>query len=143
MQHHTVQQLERGPRAGKYVCTGGNRRMGRIVECCVDAMAEVLSLPAEQRDTSPVWARIGHDTQEQAYAHMREQLLGRLRLEAGFGDWHGCRAPLGGGMVCDVPTKRGAEIPPMHFSAPLCDLHRIRSVVEAMWDGPGDSYGSF
>jgi hypothetical protein len=46
-------------------------------------------------------------------------------------------------MVCDVPTKRGAEIPPCHFTAPLCDKHRTRAQVEAMWEGPGDWSGSW
>lgn len=143
MQHHTAQQLDRGPRAGKWVYTGGNRRMGRYVQCCSEAYLEVMqALPAE-RDAHPAWARIGHDSREQAYAHMRERLLEELRLEVGFGDWSGCRAPLGGGMRCDVPTKKGASIPPMHFSAPLCDKHRTRDVVERMWEGPGDWSGSW
>lgn len=145
MQHHTVQQLEAGPRAGAFVYTGGNRRIGRIVECCAEAMDEVMQAPADQRDAHPAWAGIGHDTREQAYAHMRARLLGRLRLETGLGDWSGCRAPIGvgGAMTCDVPTKRGAEIPPCHFSAPLCDKHRTRETVERMRDGPGDWSGSW
>lgn len=143
MQHHTVQQLERGPRAGKYIYTGGNRRIGRYCQCCSEAWLEVMQAPADQRDAHPAWARIGHDTPEQAYAHMRARLLENLRLEVSFGDWSGCRAPLGGGMVCDVPTKLGAEIPPCHFLTHLCDKHRTRAQVEAMWDGPGDWSGSW
>ena len=145
MQHHTVQQLERGPRAGKFVYTGGTRRIGRYVQCCSEAYLEVLQAPAHERDEHPAWARIGHDTQEQAYAHMRERLLEKLQLEVTFGDWAGCRAPVGAGgaMSCDVPTKKGAEIPPCHFTAPLCDKHRTRDVVERMWEGPGDWSGSW
>ena len=136
MQHHTVQQLEHGPRAGKYVYTGGNHRIGRYVQGCSEAFLEVMQLPEPKRDHAAAWARIGHDTAKQAYAHMRERLLENLRLDTHFGDWSGCRAPLGGGIVCDVPTKLGANIPPCHFLKPLCDKHRTRAQVEAMWEGP-------
>jgi len=144
VQHHTVQQLERGPRAGKWVYTGGNDR-GRYVQCCADSMVEVLGVPQDERDAHPAWERIGHETREQAYAHMRERLLEKLQLEVSFGDWSGCRAPMGAdrAMACDVPTKKGASIPPCHFSAPLCDKHRTRDVVERMWAGPGDWSGSW
>lgn len=145
MQHHTVQQLDRGPRAGKYVYTGGNRRIGRYVQCCSEAYLEVMQASADERDTHPAWARIGHDTSEQAYAHMRERLLEELQLEVSFGDWSGCRALVSAAdtMRCDVPTKKGAQIPPCHFTAPLCDKHRTRDTVERMWDGPGDWSGSW
>ncbi|MEV6833493.1 hypothetical protein AB0N17_03010 [Streptomyces sp. NPDC051133] len=142
MQHHTVQQLDRGPRAGKWIYTGGNARMGRYAECCADAWLEIQRTPAEQRDASPVWERIGHDTAEEAYAHMRTVLLEKLRLDVQYADWSGCRAPAGDS-PCDVPTKRGASIPPIHFEAPLCDAHRTRETVEAMWQGPGDWSGSW
>jgi hypothetical protein len=142
MQHHTVQQLDAGPRAGKFVYTGGNRRMGRYIECCSEPRSEISQLPADERDTSKVWDRIGHDTEAEAYTHMREQLLKKLRLDVQFGDWSGCRAPGDDGQ-CDTPTKGGAEIPPIHFTEPLCDQHRTRETVEAMWDGPGDWSGSW
>lgn len=127
MQQHTVQQIIKGPREGKWVYTGGNRRMGRYVECC---------------DTGWEDASTGHDTEAEAYAHMRARLLERLRLDAKFGDWGGCRAPVGDGK-CDVPTKDGAEISPCHFLEHLCDEHRTQEMVEAMWDGPGDWSGSW
>ncbi|MFI1535555.1 hypothetical protein [Streptomyces anandii] len=142
MQHHTVQQLESGPRAGKHVYTGGNDRIGRYVECCSAPWQEILQLPPAQRDTSPAWDRIGHDTADEAYAHMRAVLLARLNLHGRLADWAGCRAPVGEG-PCDEPTKGVASIPPVHFSQPLCDVHRIHEVVEAMWDGPGDWSGSW
>jgi len=142
MQHHTVQQIDRGPRIGKWIYTGGNRRIGRHAECCSEAWLEMLQTPAEQRDDSPAWDRIGHDTKEQAYAHMRDRLLEKLRLDVQFGDWFGCCAPTDNG-ECDVPTKAGAEIPPCYFLKPLCDEHRTREVVEAIWDGPGDWSGSW
>lgn len=140
MQHHTVQQLDRGPRIGKYVYTGGNKRVGRHIECCADAWLGVLQ--SEDRDASPAWESIGHDTVEGAYAHMRAVLLDKLRLSVQFGDWSGCRAPVGDGR-CDVPTKQGADIPPCHFTEPLCDQHRTRETVEEMWKGPGDWSGSW
>lgn len=149
MQHHTVQQIERGPRTGKWIYTGGNRRIGRYAQCCSEAWLEMLDAPADERDNSPAWERIGHDTSDEAYAHMRARLLEKLRFDVSYSDWSGCRAPLGNmhrdvaRTRCDVPTKKGAEIPPLHFSEPLCDLHRVREVVEAMWDGPGDWSGSW
>lgn len=143
MQHHTAQQIDRGPRTGKWIYTGGNRRIGRHAECCSEAWLEMLETPADQRDNSPAWERIGHDTKDEAYAHMRARLLERLRLNTEFGDWSGCRAPLEGGSLCDTPTKSGADIPPMYFNQPLCDEHRTREVVDAMWDGPGDWSGSW
>lgn len=142
MQQHTVQQIEAGPRAGMYVYTGGNNRMGRYVECCQDAWLEVIRTPDGERDSSPAWERIGHDTADEAYAHMRATLLQRLDLEGRFADWSGCTAPVGG-RTCDEPTKRYAAIPPMYFQEPLCDMHRTRETVEAMWEGPGDWSGSW
>lgn len=142
MQNHTVQQLDDGPRAGKYIYAGGNRRIGRYVECCSEAWLEVMQTPAEQRDNSPAWERIGHDTAEAAYAHMRQVLLGKLRLDGRSTNWSGCRAPVDAGR-CDAPTKGFAEITSFPFLAPLCDEHRTREVVEAMWKGPGDWYGSY
>lgn len=144
MQYHTVQPIERGPRAGKWIYTGGNDRIGRYAQCCAEAWLDMLQAPADQRDTSPAWDNIGHETAEQAYAHMRARLLDKLRLDRSeYTDWAGCRAPLPGGGICDTPTKACADIPPMHFSAPLCDEHRTRETVEAMWDGPGDWSGSW
>ena len=133
MQHHTAQQIEKGANAGKWVYTGGNDK-GRHVECCAEAF-----LASELRWEDPA---LFHATREEAYAHMRQVLLGRLRLDGKIADWSGCRAPKNGGR-CDVPTKDYADIPPMHFGEPLCGEHRTREVVEAMWDGPGDSFGSW
>jgi hypothetical protein len=142
MQHHTVQQLNEGPRAGKYIYTGGNRRMGRYVECCAELYHQIMELPEGERDSSPLWEHIGHDTAEAAYAHMRAVLLDRLDLDGKSSNWGGCRAPVEDGK-CDSPTKGRASIPPMYFLAHLCDEHRMREVVEAMWDGPGDWSGSY
>lgn len=142
MQHHTVQQLDRGPRAGKFIYTGGNARIGRYAECCADAWLELLQAPADQRDASPAWERIGHDTADEAYAHMRSVLLDTLRLDVQYSDWAGCRAPAGDGR-CDTPTKHGASIEPLYFRQPLCDEHRTRETVETMWQGPGDWSGSW
>lgn len=127
MQQHTVQQITAGPNEGKYVYTGGNRRMGRYPQCCPDFTSESS----------------GHATAEEAYAHMRASLLERLELEAfTSSDWAGCRAPVGEGR-CDVPTKGRAVINPMYFNKALCDEHRTRETVEAMWQGPGDWSGSW
>ncbi|MFC8676693.1 hypothetical protein ACFUEN_28910 [Streptomyces griseorubiginosus] len=142
MQQHTVQQLEGGPRSGKYVYTGGNRRIGRYVECCAEPYLTVMASPAEERDACPAWQDIGHDTAADAYAHMRTVLLAKLDLGGHLADWSGCTAPVGG-RICDEPTKRIARIPPMHFQEPLCDKHRTQDTVEAMWDGPGDWSGSW
>ncbi|MER6350653.1 hypothetical protein ABT186_02055 [Streptomyces sp. NPDC001634] len=142
MQHHTVQQIDRGPRAGKWIYTGGNDRMGRYAECCSEAWLEMLQTPADERDASPTWERIGHDTADEAYAHMRAVLLDKLRLDTQYMDWAGCRAPVGDGR-CDTPTKQGADIRPMYFREPLCDEHRTRETVETMWQGPGDWSGSW
>jgi hypothetical protein len=122
MQAHTVQEIAKGVNKGKYVYTGGNDRMGRYAECCAGLGWEDPAL--------------GHATREEAYAHMREVLLGKLCLDAKLGDWSGCR-------VCDTPTKGAAEIPPCHFLEPLCDEHRTRETVESLWDGPGDWSGSW
>lgn len=127
MQQHTVQQIIKGRNEGKYVYTGGNRRMGRYIECCDGGF--------EDDGT-------GHATEAEAYAHMRAKLLAKLRLDGEISDWAGCRAPKDGGR-CDVPTKDYADIPPMHFGEPLCDEHRTRETVEAMWNGPGDWSGSW
>lgn len=143
MQYHTVQQIDRGPRTGKWIYTGGNRRLGRIAECCAEAWLEMLDTPVETRDESPVWDRIGHDTAEQAYAHMRERLLAGLFLDHTYTNWTGCRAPGPDGKRCDVPTKRGASIPQSLFYVGLCPEHLNRETVEAMWDGPGDWCGSW
>lgn len=140
MQHHTVQQLERGPAAGRYAYTGGNKR-GRYVQCCAEVWLQIMELPEGERDASPLWAQVGHDNEALAYGHMRLRLLSKLRLDGKSLDWSGCKAPVDGG-VCDVPTKYRADIPPMHFMKALCDEHRTRETVEAMWDGPGDSWGS-
>lgn len=128
MQQHTVQQVEIGANAGKFVYTGGNRRMGRYVECCPGIGWEDPAL--------------GHATEAEAYAHMRAQLLERLRFDSKISDWSGCRAPKDGG-TCDVPTKNYADIPPMYFGEPLCGEHLNRETVEAMWTGPGDWSGSW
>lgn len=132
MQHHSAREIVKGANAGKWAYVGGNDRDGHYVECCHEAFL------------SGGWENpaIGHATREEAYAHMRQVLLGRLRLDGKVADWSGCRAPKDGGR-CDVPTKDYADIPPMHFGEPLCDEHRTREVVEAMWDGPGDSFGSW
>ncbi|MEW2164406.1 hypothetical protein AB0912_15640 [Streptomyces sp. NPDC007084] len=144
MQHHTVQQLQAGPRDGMYVYTGGNARMGRYIECCSEAAQIVMAAPEGQRAASPAWQDIGHPTAEAAYAHMRAVLLERLDLDgSALTDWAGCRAPIADGRRCDVPTKRIASIPPCHFQDPLCDEHRTRQTVEAMWDGPGEWSGSW
>jgi hypothetical protein len=127
MQQHTVQRIEKGRNEGKFVYTGGNRRMGRYIECCEGGF--------EDEGT-------GHATEAEAYAHMRQRKLERLRLDVTLGDWRGCRAPSGEGR-CDVPAKGAAEIPPCHFLEPLCDEHRTRETVEAMWSGPGDWSGSW
>lgn len=143
VQHHTVQQLEGGPRAGMFVYTGGNRRMGRYIECCAAAARTVMEAPEGQRADSPAWRDIGHATPVEAYAHMRAVLLEQLDLDrTSLGDWAGCRAPAGDGR-CDVPTKRIATIPPAYFHEALCDEHRTRETVEAMWEGPGDWSGSW
>ncbi|MFJ4787581.1 hypothetical protein [Streptomyces sp. NPDC088794] len=142
MQRHTVQQLDSGPRAGAFVYTGGNDRIGRYVECCTDAWLEIIRTPVSDRGASPAWSRIGHDTADEAYAHMREHLLERLTIDGRHADWSGCTAPVGDG-ICDVPTKRFAAIRPSYFRRPLCDEHRTRETVEAMWDGPGDWSGSW
>lgn len=127
MQTHTVQQIDKdGPAKGRWVYTGGNRRMGRYIECCCDEDGN--RLPDEQ---------LGHATREEAYEHQRQRLLSRLRLDGHASDWRGCRAP-----GCDVPTKGIAEIPPMHFYEPLCDTHRTREYVESVFKC-GDSYGSY
>lgn len=81
MQHHTAQQLTEGPRAGKWVYTGGNRRLGRYIQCCSDTYLEITQAPAEERDDSPLWEQVGHDTREEAYAHMRAVLLEKLNLD--------------------------------------------------------------
>ncbi|MPY31325.1 hypothetical protein FNH09_08435 [Streptomyces adustus] len=141
MQHHTVQQLSAGPRAGKYVYTGGGER-ARYVECCADAFLLVYGVPEDERDSSPAWQDVGHDTAADAYAHMRAVLLTRLTLTGRLADWSGCTAPVGG-RICDEPTKGVAQIPPMHFQEPLCDEHRTPETVAAMWDGPGDWSGSW
>lgn len=143
MQQHAALQIERGPRTGAWIYAHGNRRMGMHAECCAEAWLEMMQSPADQRDDSPAWDRIGHATKDDAYAHMRAKLLARLHLDVQYGDWSGCRAPLPGGALCDRPTKSGADIPPMYFNEPLCDEHRTREVVEAMWDGPGDWSGSW
>lgn len=127
MMTHTVQRIAKGANKGRYIYACGNDR-GWLPECCE---AQTWEDPG-----------LGHDTEAEAYAHMRAKLLGRLRLDAYSSQWAGCRAPVGGGR-CDVPTKHRAEIPPMHFLEPLCDTHRTQEVVEAMWDGPGDSLGSW
>lgn len=128
MQSHTVQQIKKGRNKGRFVYTGGNRRIGRYAECCDGGFED---------------EGFGHATEAEAYAHMRERLLAKLRLNVKFADWSGCQAPWGDGNRCDRPTRGGAEIPPMHFLEPLCTEHRTREVVEAMWTGPGDSYGSW
>lgn len=127
MMTHTVQRIIKGRNEGRFVYAGGNDK-GWYPECC-----EAQSWEDEG---------LGHATKDEAYAHMRAVLLGRLRLDVSLGDWRGCRAPSGEGR-CDVPTKGAAEIPSLHFLEPLCDEHRTREVVEAMWDGPGDSFGSW
>jgi len=127
VQQHTVQRILKGPNAGKYVYTGGNRRIGRFSECCEGRFGD---------------EGVGHGTPEEAYAHMRERLLAKLRLDVRFGDWSGCAAPWRD-RTCDRPTKDGAEIPPMYFLEPLCGEHRNRETVEAMWKGPGDWAGSW
>lgn len=141
MNHHTVQELTKGPAAGRHVYVCSNRREGSYVECCADVWLQLAELPDDERDSSPLWEQVGHATRDEAYAHMRERLLAKLRLDGQSRDWSGCRAPADGGK-CDVPTKGLAEIPGAWFLAPLCDTHRTREVVEAMWDGPGDMYGS-
>jgi len=142
VQHHLVQQIDRGPRTGKWIYTGGNRRVGRYAECCAEAWLQMLQTPHADRDNAPAWESIGHDTKAEAYAHMRARLLTKLHLDVSFANWGGCAAPVGD-HICDVPTKAGAEIPPCHFLKHLCDEHRTRDVVEAMWDGPGDWFGSW
>lgn len=143
MQAHTVQQLQECPRAGMYVYTGGNDRGGRHIECCSEAARIVMAAPKGERAASPAWQDIGHPTAEAAYAHMRAVLLERLDMEhTTLADWSGCRAPLGEAR-CDVPTKRLASIEPAYFHEPLCDEHRTREMVEAMWGGPGDWSGSW
>ena len=129
MQQHTVQQIEKGPNAGKYVYTGGNRRIGRYVECCAGLGWEDSAL--------------GHATADEAYRHMRVRLLEKVRLDGKISDWAGCRAPMTDGSLCDVPTKGYADIPPMYFGEPLCDKHRTFETVQAMWSGPGDWSGSW
>jgi hypothetical protein len=128
MQQHTVQQIIKGRNEGKYVYTGGNRRMGRYIECCDGGFED---------------EGVGHATEDEAYRHMRQRELERLHLDVMLGDWSGCRAPMNEGGRCDVPTKGAVEIPPCHFLEPLCDLHRTRETVEAMWPGPGDWSGSW
>lgn len=140
MEHHTVQQINRGAAAGKWVYTGGDPRT-RWVQCCADVWLQLADTPDTLRESSPLWAQVGHDTAEDAYAHMRAVLLGRLRLDGQGRDWSGCRAPKGTGR-CDVPTKARAHIPPSYFMEALCDAHRTRAQVEWMWEGPGDSFGS-
>lgn len=142
MQHHLVQQIDRGPRTGKWIYTGGNRRIGRHAECCSEAWLEMLQTPHADRDHSPAWEHIGHDTKDQAREHMRDRLLAKLHLDMRFSTWKGCAAPVANG-ICDVPTKAGAEIPPCYLIEPLCDEHRTREVVEAMWGGPGEWTGSW
>lgn len=127
MQTHTVQQIIKGRNKDRYVYIGGNEKYGWHIECCEGGF---------EGDG------VGHATEAEAYAHMRQILLERLRLDGKIGDWSGCRAPKGDGR-CDVPTKGYADIPPMYFGEPLCDEHRTRETVEAMWDGPGDWFGSW
>lgn len=128
MQQHTVQRIEKGRNEGKFVYTGGNRRMGRYIECCDSGWED---------------ERTGHATKDEAYRHMRVRLLEKVRLDVQLGDWSGCRAPMNEGGLCDVPTKGAAEIPPCYFLEPLCDTHRTFEVVQEMWGGPGDWSGSW
>ncbi|MFG2001668.1 hypothetical protein ACGFNU_21210 [Spirillospora sp. NPDC048911] len=140
MQQHTAQQIERGPATGRWVYACSGRRTW-YVECCRDPYFEILQLPDDERDTSPLWEQVGHATRDEAYGHMRAILLAQLDLDGVLTDWRGCKAPVAEGR-CDVPTKRIATLPSIYFLKPLCDEHRTREVVESMWDGPGDSFTS-
>ena len=128
MQQHTVQQIAKGHNEGKWVYTGGNRRMGRYIECCDGGWED---------------EGVGHATKDEAYRHMRQRLLDKLRLDVQLGDWSGCKAPMLNGSRCDKPTKGAAEIPPCHFLEALCDQHRTRETVEAMFTDVGDWSGSW
>lgn len=137
-----MQQLAAGPRAGAWVYSGGGDRDGRYIECCADAARKVMALPVGRRTASPDWQDIGHPTPEAAYAHMRAVLLDRLVLSKEMAGWSGCQAPEGDG-ICNTPTTKHAVLPGLVFHAPLCDAHRTRQTVEAMWDGPGDRISSW
>lgn len=141
MQRHTAQQLERGPASGRWVYACGGKRTW-YVECCQDPYFEILRLPEDERDASPLWEQVGHASSDEAYAHMRAVLLERLDLQVRLRNWSGCRAPVGDQARCDNPTKRAATIPDMWFFTPLCDEHCTRQTVEDMWDGPGDMWTS-
>lgn len=124
MQFHGVQEIQKGRNEGRFVYATGS-----YPECCEGGYED---------------DGFGHATKDEARAHMREKLLTRLRLDVRFSNWSGCHAPGDGrNGMCDVPTKGAAEIPSYPFMEPLCDEHRTREVVEAMWDGPGDWSGSY
>lgn len=127
MRYHTAQRIIKGRNEGKWVYTSAGDK-GGYIECCDGGWED---------------AGVGHATEVEARQHMRQRRLEKLRLDVQTGDWSGCRAPMPGGSRCDVPTKGAAEIPPCHFLEPLCDEHRTRETVEAMYGDVGDSFGSW
>lgn len=144
MNHHTTEVFQQGPLAGRWAYWCLSRR-GSYVECgCQGEWSRLRKLDGGKPYSSPEWATatVGHATKDEALACMRAVLWARLRLDGETRDWRGCAAPAGDG-ICDVPTKRYADIPPSYFYEPLCDDHRTTAVVAAMWDGPGEWFGSW
>src|SRR5487761_1731689 len=56
MQQHTVQRIEKGANEGKYVYTGGNRRIGRYIECCDGRFEDKGIGHATERKPTPTCA---------------------------------------------------------------------------------------
>lgn len=108
------------PDAGKWRYTCSNRRTGTYaVGYCAEGCP-------------------GHDDKEGAYAHQTAYLLDRkMRLDATMADqqrrceWEGC----------GEWTQGVAEVE--HRTWTLCDEHRTRENVAALFGSVGDSFGSW
>lgn len=76
----------------------------------------------------------GHDSEEGAYAHQREYELDNARFNGEWaGAWYICAAE-----GCEALTNRFASIGPgLMQTFTLCDDHRNRDGLAAVYTGPG------
>lgn len=149
MNHYKARQVDPAsgrPDAGKwrYTCENDGRiwtsgACSRFQTCTAcDGHSAISTDPCSTcngRGFTDVGECPGHDTPDEAYIHQTDWLLSRTRFDQSLAnEQRRCQ-------VCGEWTQGLASVD--HYSFVLCDGHRTREHVAALFGGAGESWGSW